>query len=77
MKRTVGIFWFAALLVAANVQVGQAQTAGKTIWDGVYTEAQATRGLKLILKALAGDIAEDVPTPAQMRKLTGDRRRQT
>lgn len=40
-------------------------------------EAQATRGLKLILKALAGDIAEDVPTPAQMRKLTGDRRRQT
>lgn len=47
MKRTAGIFWFAAVLMAVTTQVGQAQAQeAKTIWDGVYTEAQATRGQK-------------------------------
>lgn len=46
MKRTAGIFWFAGLLIAVTAQSGHAQASKKTIWDGVYTEAQATRGQK-------------------------------
>lgn len=49
MKRTAGLIWFAALLVALTAQTGNAQAAAKkTIWDGVYTEAQATRGQKTV-----------------------------
>jgi S-disulfanyl-L-cysteine oxidoreductase SoxD len=52
MKRTAGIIWLAGLLVAvaAHPAAAQANGAGgdavssKTIWDGVYTDAQATRG---------------------------------
>jgi S-disulfanyl-L-cysteine oxidoreductase SoxD len=45
MKRMAGIFWVTAVLVTVVAQAGHAQTAPeKTIWDGVYTEAQATRG---------------------------------
>jgi mono/diheme cytochrome c family protein len=51
MKRTAGIFWLAALALVVAVQPAAAQTNGsdaavssKTIWDGVYTDAQATRG---------------------------------
>lgn len=48
MKRTAGIFWFAALLVAVSAESGYGQAATeKTIWDGVYTEAQATRGQRV------------------------------
>jgi S-disulfanyl-L-cysteine oxidoreductase SoxD len=41
-----GIFWLAALLLVAVAQPGHAQSAAssKTIWDGVYTAAQADRG---------------------------------
>src|SRR5687767_4062186 len=47
MKRTVGIFWLTAVLITVVAQAGHAQATAapeKTIWDGVYTEAQATRG---------------------------------
>jgi mono/diheme cytochrome c family protein len=48
MNRMAGICWFAALLVAVSAQTGYAQAAPeKTIWDGVYTDAQATRGQKV------------------------------
>jgi mono/diheme cytochrome c family protein len=33
--------WILALCVAGTFGLG---TAGRTVWDGVYTEAQATRG---------------------------------
>lgn len=41
-----------------------------------YTiEAQATRGLKLILKALAGEGVGDDPAPGQRQEVTGDQQR--
>jgi mono/diheme cytochrome c family protein len=48
MKRMAGLFGLAAILVAIAAQPGAAQASGtavsKTIWDGVYTNAQADRG---------------------------------
>jgi mono/diheme cytochrome c family protein len=47
MIRKSCLFWSAALLVLIGVQTVHAQSNGsgsKTIWDGVYTSAQATRG---------------------------------
>jgi len=51
MKRTPGYFWLVALVVVAvapqpvAAQVnGSAEVSSKTIWDGVYTDGQATRG---------------------------------
>lgn len=48
MTKTAAIIVSAVVLVLAGSQdaFGQARNAGKTIWDGVYTEAQATRGQK-------------------------------
>jgi mono/diheme cytochrome c family protein len=49
MNRMAGMTGFAAFLIAVSAQVGQAQApAQKTIWDGVYTEAQATRGQRAV-----------------------------
>lgn len=52
MKRTGGIFWLAALLAFVLVQPVQAQAGGsatdRTIWDGVYTDVQATRGQRAV-----------------------------
>ena len=45
MTRTALIFGFAAVLGLLHAGEASAQAAQKkTIWDGVYTEAQATRG---------------------------------
>ena len=44
MKKLAGIFSLVAVLMVVAAEAGHAQAAGKTIWDGVYTEAQATRG---------------------------------
>jgi mono/diheme cytochrome c family protein len=51
MKWTAGIFWvgalafvFAAEPAAAQANGGDAAASEKTIWDSVYTDAQATRG---------------------------------
>jgi len=53
MVRLAGIFWLAGLLVVAAetaaaqaINNGGSAVPGKTIWDGVYTDAQATRGLR-------------------------------
>jgi len=35
-------------LVAAQPAEGQSSSAERTIWDGVYTEAQATRGQRAV-----------------------------
>ena len=49
MLRILGSFWFVALALSLAVEVGHAQSNGngtpqRTIWDGVYTAAQAVRG---------------------------------
>lgn len=44
MKRMGGVFWLVALLAVVGVRPASAQSPDRTIWDGVYTEAQATRG---------------------------------
>ena len=44
MNRTASVIGFAALLLVVSASAGNAQASKKTIWDGVYTEAQATRG---------------------------------
>lgn len=48
MKRMAGLLAVAVTVFAFSANEGAAQStnAGKTIWDGVYTEAQATRGEK-------------------------------
>lgn len=49
MNRTAGIFWLGALLLVLFPRAGNAQAAAKpTIWDGIYTEAQATRGKQTV-----------------------------
>jgi S-disulfanyl-L-cysteine oxidoreductase SoxD len=46
MKMKLGIFAIigAAAMVASYATVRAAQDMGKTTWDGVYSEAQATKG---------------------------------
>lgn len=49
MKRAAAILGIGVLITVGSVSAGHAQengNSGKTIWDGVYTEAQATRGQK-------------------------------
>lgn len=54
MKPRAGIFWLSAVLllviaIPAQAQTnGSAATAEKTIWDGVYTDAQANRGQQAV-----------------------------
>jgi S-disulfanyl-L-cysteine oxidoreductase SoxD len=50
MNRKSGIFWLAALLLVTMAQPGHAQSNGSetTIWDGVYTNAQADRGQRAV-----------------------------
>ena len=52
MNRTGGLFWLAAVLalVVAQPAFGQASSPAseRTIWDGVYTEDQATRGQRAV-----------------------------
>jgi S-disulfanyl-L-cysteine oxidoreductase SoxD len=48
MRPKVGIFGLAALLVLVVAGPGEAQAGGKTIWDGVYTAAQANRGQQTV-----------------------------
>jgi S-disulfanyl-L-cysteine oxidoreductase SoxD len=47
MKKQAGIAAMAALLIAIAAHPGEAQSAEKTIWEGVYTTAQAARGERL------------------------------
>ncbi|MBZ5578008.1 MAG: cytochrome c [Acidobacteriia bacterium] len=46
----------AGLLVAVSASLGAAQTSAppRTVWDGVYTEAQAARGLMAFGQSCAG-----------------------
>lgn len=59
-----GVYWrpaawvssLASLLLAATATLGTAQTssAARTVWDGVYTEAQAARGAMAFGQSCAG-----------------------
>jgi len=42
------------LLAAATAAMAQSSTARRTVWDGVYTEAQAARGLAAFGSSCAG-----------------------
>jgi S-disulfanyl-L-cysteine oxidoreductase SoxD len=50
MSSKTGIFWLAALLLVVAAIPAQAQSAAAatTIWDGVYTNAQADRGQRAV-----------------------------
>src|SRR5579871_849270 len=45
---------FLALLATAGLGMAQTSTPRKTVWDGVYTEAQAERGMKAYGQSCAG-----------------------
>lgn len=55
MKGKAGVLSLATLFIAIAALPAQAQSNGsgaqKTIWDGVYTEAQATRGEAMAQKS--------------------------
>ncbi len=52
------MFWLVSswILVTATASIGTAQTSPppRTVWDGVYTEAQATRGVMAFGQSCAG-----------------------
>jgi mono/diheme cytochrome c family protein len=53
MNRKSAVFWFAALALIVAAPPAHAQSNGapppiKTIWDGVYTVAQADRGQRAV-----------------------------
>jgi S-disulfanyl-L-cysteine oxidoreductase SoxD len=56
--RPVPALWLAGLLLLASARanVGAAQTNNprRTVWDGVYTEAQATRGMLAFGRSCSG-----------------------
>lgn len=52
MRRTGGFLWIA--LTAASLSNAQTATPRRTVWDGVYTEAQAARGMTAFGQSCAG-----------------------
>lgn len=50
----VGVAWLAITTLAINA------SAARTVWDGVYTEAQATRGKTVYMKDCASCHIEDL-----------------
>jgi len=56
--RSIPGLWFLAMAAAslgiAQTSASQTGTGGRTVWDGVYTEAQATRGTMAFCQSCAG-----------------------
>lgn len=52
MKRTIGVMLAAGAIAAGGAGIS-AQPAVRTVWDGVYTEEQSTRGSALYAQVCA------------------------
>ena len=50
----------AGLVFASRLLAAQGATSGRTVWDGVFTEAQASRGEAAYLRACAACHKEDL-----------------
>ena len=65
--------WLVLGLAVCAAGVGAAQsTAAKSVWAGVYTEAQARRGAELYTNSCASCHGDDLAGIEQAPALTGD-----
>lgn len=71
MKFTVAILALAGTLVYGALSAGTVAAQGKTQWDGVYTEAQATRGDALYAQYCASCHGPDLAGGEMAPGLTG------
>lgn len=71
MKFTVAMLALAGTLVYGALSAGTVAAQGKTQWDGVYTEAQATRGEGLYAQYCASCHGPDLAGGEMAPGLTG------
>ena len=64
--------WIAYLVLASRLLVAQGAASGATVWDGVFTEAQASRGEAAYGRSCAACHKEDLLGGGTAPALAGD-----